>query len=403
MCIGWVRPCDLMTRTSLPGQTEIPHFHHSSAGTLVASIFNGLRDAFKAKLRKSRMRTQVLTCICRRCFRLLAGIFFSFSAVFSQSANAPFWVGYDLPTPPPVAPGSVITIFVPGVGASLAGPVTAGSVPLPTTLAGISVTLAQNGSPAQSIPVPILAVRPMSTCLTPPAARGGVTCSGYAAITIEVPFELQNHNVPFSRFVVAENGVAGSAIEISPRVDAVHVLTSCDLNGDFSGLCNIGISITHADGTMVDLHHPAKSGEELVMYAFGLGATTPAVVTGQSATSPASASGPFRLNFDYRPNAPASYSNPQSQATPIYAGLSAGYVGLYQLNFIVPPPPAGTPQCNSVPLCLGTPSCIASNLTVSVIGAASFDGAGICVDTSSIAGPAAIASAASKARITSRQ
>jgi uncharacterized protein (TIGR03437 family) len=55
---------------------------------------------------------------------------------------------------------------------------------------------------------------------------------------------------------------------------------------------------------------------------------------------------------------------------PLYSGLVPGYVGLYQINFIVPPPPAGTQSCS------GT---VQSNLTVSVGGLASFDGAGICV------------------------
>jgi uncharacterized protein (TIGR03437 family) len=58
---------------------------------------------------------------------------------------------------------------------------------------------------------------------------------------------------------------------------------------------------------------------------------------------------------------------------PIYAGLAPGYVGLYQINFTVPPPPVGTPPCSGA---------VQSNLTVSVGGLASFDGAGICVAAS---------------------
>jgi uncharacterized protein (TIGR03437 family) len=62
---------------------------------------------------------------------------------------------------------------------------------------------------------------------------------------------------------------------------------------------------------------------------------------------------------------------------PLYAGAAPGYVGLYQINFVVPPVPRGTP------LCAGTvdprANVVYSNLTVSVGGRYSFDGAGICV------------------------
>jgi uncharacterized protein (TIGR03437 family) len=40
--------------------------------------------------------------------------------------------------------------------------------------------------------------------------------------------------------------------------------------------------VTHADGTLVSADSPAKSGETVVVYAFGLGQTTPAVKTGGS-------------------------------------------------------------------------------------------------------------------------
>jgi hypothetical protein len=47
-----------------------------------------------------------------------------------------------------------------------------------------------------------------------------------------------------------------------------------------------------------------------------------------------------------------------------------GYIGLYQINFVVPQPPAGIEACSGA---------VYSNLTVSVGGLFSFDGAGICV------------------------
>ena len=55
------------------------------------------------------------------------------------------------------------------------------------------------------------------------------------------------------------------------------------------------------------------------------------------------------------------------------AFLTPGYVGLYQVNFVVPEPPAGYQnRCG-----LGA---LRSNLTVSIGVLYSYDGAGICVE-----------------------
>ena len=45
--------------------------------------------------------------------------------------------------------------------------------------------------------------------------------------------------------------------------------------------------VTHGDGKPVNLLNPAKIGEELVMYAVGLGLTSPAVTTGSPTPTPA--------------------------------------------------------------------------------------------------------------------
>ena len=79
----------------------------------------------------------------------------------------------------------------------------------------------------------------------------------------------------------------------------------------------------------------------MVIYAFGLGQTTPAVKTGEAtpATAPNLLTTTVTVDFDFRPNATAShpYNNPGTTANPgpilpIFAGLTPGQVGLYQIN-----------------------------------------------------------------------
>jgi hypothetical protein len=65
-----------------------------------------------------------------------------------------------------------------------------------------------------------------------------------------------------------------------------------------------------------------------------------------------------------------------------FVGMTPGAVGLYQVNFVVPPPPPGLAACDTLSL--------SSNLTVTIVAyaykpiltfssVATFDGAGICI------------------------
>lgn len=57
---------------------------------------------------------------------------------------------------------------------------------------------------------------------------------------------------------------------------------------------------------------------------------------------------------------------------PLFVGLAPGFVGLYQINFEAFAP-AGTPPCSAT---------ILSNVIVTLVGAASSDSAGFCMDMS---------------------
>jgi uncharacterized protein (TIGR03437 family) len=274
------------------------------------------------------------------------------------------------------------------VGGNLTQPVFAGAGNLPTVLAGIGVTVRQG----TDIPAPVLEVSPVATC--------GSGCGAIAAITIQIPYglwtgcALTNIVCPnlalATEFFVTENGVAGALSALTPVPDQVHILTLCDSvetgGAGYSPLGGLPCQpvVAHANGALVSNTNPAAAGEELVAYAVGLGATNPAVPSGQAAAQPTPTVEPFTLDFNFHPNALASQPLP-SQGTaggapptvPLFTGLTPGYAGLYQVNFIVPPLPSGTLPCASAATpAAGLP---ATNLTVSVGGSASFDGAAICV------------------------
>ncbi len=296
--------------------------------------------------------------------------------------------GYVSPTQLQVAPGQIITIFAAGVGSTLTQPVFAGAGNLPTSLAGIGVTIRQG----TDIPAPIQEVSPVTTC---------AGCGAITAITIQIPYGLWTACsvsdvacpaiVVLTEFFVTENGVAGPLSPLNPLADQVHILTVCDsvITGG-AGYSAVGglpcqAMVTHASGVLVSSASPATVGEELVAWAVGLGATNPAVPSGQPAAQPVPTVESFTLDFNFHPNAlPAKPLS--SQATtgmtpppiPLFTGLTAGYPGLYQINFIVPPFEYGTLPCASG---VAPPpgGLVATNLTVSVGGSASFDGAAICV------------------------
>jgi uncharacterized protein (TIGR03437 family) len=148
--------------------------------------------------------------------------------------------------------------------------------------------------------------------------------------------------------------------------------------------------LTHADGKLVSAANPAKGGEEIVAYVTGLGQTSPPLTTGQAATTGAPTLTVFAIDLNYRPNALATKpqgpsltgSVPRNQA-PLFTGATPGFVGLYQINFIVPPVPNELPPCVDGPAAGPYANVVQSNLTVSVGSVFSFDGAGICVQPGS--------------------
>ena len=309
--------------------------------------------------------------------RLFCAILFCQSLLFSQSVIVS---GYTPPAPVSVAPGQVATFYV-----QLPGGVSANI---------IGITLQQNST---NINVPLQSLRTVSECPDNIAASQPA-CASLLAITVQIPYEL----VPFCPLcarpvsaippllIINQGAQPPAVIELNPLADEVHVLKACDIavgatpQLNYTGLPCAPL-VTHLDGTLVSASSPANFGEVLTAWVFGLGQTSPAASTGQPAkTAPTAET--FNLDFNYSVNAlatkPVQTSPDRILIHPLYAGLAPGYVGLYQVNFTVPQGATnGIAHCALPGSFAPGSNVVQSNLTVTIAGQFSFDGAGICVNT----------------------
>ena len=193
------------------------------------------------------------------------------------------------------------------------------------------------------------------------------------AVTVQIPteplcipsgFANDCGGIPSITVSVEQNGMPGQLLQFSvlPRAPQPHILNQCDtIMGQFGGCYPM---ITHGNGHLISTSEPAHSGETIVVYALGLGPTTPSVKSGVPAPSP----GPtvvfpnlIPLSVSFLFDSPPGSPPPPLFWVPVghwiqpsFAGLVPGFVGLYQINFKLPDGlPRGTHQCINTRILLG--------------------------------------------------
>jgi len=188
-----------------------------------------------------------------------------------------------------LSPGAWGTIF----GQALApATVLADTLPVPTELGGISVLL-------DGIAAPLALVSP-------------------AQINFMVPWEL---GAPAEVEVrVLQQGAPTAAAKT--RIDPVSP-------GIFRAGGAGSFVVTTADYRLVDQSNPCRAGTVCVIWANGLGRTNKLIVTGHPS--------PPEAEVLDQPTLRAN----NHDARILFAGLSPGLVGVYQINFIMPGEPAG--------------------------------------------------------------
>lgn len=216
------------------------------------------------------------------------------SIVAAQSANAIFQGGVVSAAsfaraPSPLGLGSLASVF----GLKIAGSTTAASrIPLPTSMAGVSVTVG-------GVPAPLLAL------------SAGTTSD---QINIQIPFELSG--ISQAEVVVSNNG----QITAAERVFLGTAPALFTMSQDGSG---VG-AILHADFSPVTPSRPVVPGEMILLFGTGFGEVSPPAASG-AATQGLS-----------RVNAPVRATISGVDAPVLFAGLAPGFVGLYQVNVMVP-------------------------------------------------------------------
>jgi uncharacterized protein (TIGR03437 family) len=185
------------------------------------------------------------------------------------------------------SPGGLAALFVTGLNVS--GTMTAAGYPLPTELAGVTILV-------QGVPAPILAV-------------ADIPGAGYQQINFQVPFEA-NTQTPN----VVEVRYQGSSTFAVPQTVGPGIFLLSDGTP----------AIQHAaDYSLVTASNPARFGETIVVYLTGLGhvssSSSSPVVSGVPPTSPAPMASGCGLGY-------------MTFGTSLYAGLTPGAVGLYQMN-----------------------------------------------------------------------
>ena len=194
----------------------------------------------------------------------------------------------------PVAPGSIVSIFGEGL-AEYSGSLRA--LPMPLALKHVVVTF---DFPENSLSV-----------------TGRLFFVSDKQVNVQVPWEFAGLN-----FVFVKVRIGDSYGEVfSPDLaDSAPGIFDFDAEGSRFGI------VTHADGSLVTTASPARAGETVIVYTTGNGPVDSPQTTGEaaSATSLARTRQVPVVRIGGR------------QAAVSFSGLTPGFVGLYQVNVVVP-------------------------------------------------------------------
>lgn len=194
-----------------------------------------------------------------------------------------------------LAPGGIFSVLGSNLASATRG---AASIPLPTSLEGVSVEVVDG---ARVLTAPLFFV-------------------SAGQINAQMPFDITSSSVQV-RVRAAAGQSSPQVVNILPRAPRLFTKT---LDGKGEAI------LVHANYTVDSAAAPASPAEIVILYLTGLGGVSPSIAAGQ-AGGDGGAGGPLNnvnedvtVTVDGRP------------ATVYFAGLAPYFVGLYQVNFQVP-------------------------------------------------------------------
>ncbi|HTS30742.1 MAG TPA: IPT/TIG domain-containing protein [Bryobacteraceae bacterium] len=252
-------------------------------------------------------------------------LFFAATAAVAQTAQVPppaVTNGGVTSTAGPstgqaVAPGSLVSIFGTNLASTTAA---AGTVPLSTTLSGVGVTVNNIAAPIQFISA--------------------------GQINIQLPWEVTPSATSAQVVVTRDDGMISAPANVTVAASAPAIFS---IGGQAIALNSDGSLAAPAGGIPGIATHPAKIGDPggLAILATGLGAVDQPIVDGaNSADMTRNALTPVTVMI----------GGVAAQVT--FSGLSPQFVGINQINVIIPP---GTPTGNAVTLQIQVNGTINSN------------------------------------------
>jgi uncharacterized protein (TIGR03437 family) len=214
-----------------------------------------------------------------------SGVYLSPVGVVNAGSSAPFTAF--------VSPGEFLTLY----GTNLASTTNSASVPFPSNLSGVTVSI-------NDVPAPIYYVSP-------------------TVLEVIVPYITSPGSV--AQIQVNNNGTNSNLVTLFTGETSFGAFTNNPEGG-------IGIiAAEHADYSLISTSSPAAIGETIQVFVAGGGAVSPSVTDGAAAPSSPLA---------YTTATPTVYvedsDGNDEQATVTFSGLTPTLAGLYQIDFTVP-------------------------------------------------------------------
>jgi uncharacterized protein (TIGR03437 family) len=157
---------------------------------------------------------------------------------------------------------------------------------------------------------------------------GGLLANPYYVSPTQINFLVPPNLLPGATSVqIVIDGWAGPLISV-PLAAASPALFQLDSQNAVA---------TRGDGSVITTAAPAKPGDVVVLYATGLGQTTPPIAYCELpwAATWLKQPGDFRVILD---------GVPLDARAILYAGIAPGFAGLYQINVILPPSTGVNPE-----------------------------------------------------------